>query len=153
VLQSVAESDTTERLNNQLWPLPWAPVKPPLGCAVGLSQDRTLNFSSSNLLPPRIGTTILTVVQTISLEVTHLWLGISEHGPWGAQASVAVVHRLSCSTACGIFPDQVSNPGTLHWQADSYPLYHQGKCLEQLCLLEVVGTGGIRDLCEGLLMG
>jgi len=78
---------------------------------------------------------------------------VSEHGPWGAQASVAVVHRLSCSTACGIFPDQVSNPGTLHWQADSYPLYHQGKCLEQLCLLEVVGTGGIRDLCEGLLMG
>ena len=33
--------------------------------------------------------------------------------------SVVVVHRLSCSTACGIFPDQGSNPCPLHWQADS----------------------------------
>ena len=32
----------------------------------------------------------------------------------------------SCSTACGIFPDQVSNPCPLHWQADSQPLRHQG---------------------------
>ena len=31
---------------------------------------------------------------------------------------------LSCSTACGIFPDQGSNPGPLHWQADSLPLSH-----------------------------
>ena len=34
---------------------------------------------------------------------------------------------LSCSSACGIL---VSRPGTepmpLHWQVDSYPLYHQG---------------------------
>ena len=27
--------------------------------------------------------------------------------------------------ACGIFPDQESNPCPLHWQADSYPPYHQ----------------------------
>ena len=27
---------------------------------------------------------------------------------------------------CGIFPDQGSNPHPLHWQADSYPLRHQG---------------------------
>ena len=33
---------------------------------------------------------------------------------------------LSCSTACGIFLDQGSNPCLLHWQADSYRLYHQG---------------------------
>ena len=39
--------------------------------------------------------------------------------------SVVVVHRLSCSAACGIFPDQESNLSPLHWQADSYPLYHQ----------------------------
>ena len=37
----------------------------------------------------------------------------------GARASVVVVHRLSCSLACGIFPDQGSNPCPLHWQADS----------------------------------
>ena len=33
--------------------------------------------------------------------------------------SVVVVHRLSYSAACGIFPDQGSNPCPLHWQADS----------------------------------
>ena len=40
--------------------------------------------------------------------------------------SVVVVHGPSCSTACGIFPDQGSNPCPLHWQADSQPLRHQG---------------------------
>ena len=35
-------------------------------------------------------------------------------------------HRLSCSAACGIFPDQGSNLCPLHWQADSLPLHHQG---------------------------
>ena len=33
---------------------------------------------------------------------------------------------LSCSRACGIFTDQGSNPCLLHWQAESYPLSHQG---------------------------
>ena len=37
-----------------------------------------------------------------------------------------VVHGPSCSAACGIFPDQGSNPCPLHWQADSQPLRHQG---------------------------
>ena len=36
-----------------------------------------------------------------------------------AQASVVVAHGLSCSAACGIFPDQDLNPCPLHWQADS----------------------------------
>ena len=40
--------------------------------------------------------------------------------------SVVVVHGPSRSTACGIFPDQGSNPCPLHWQADSQPLRHQG---------------------------
>ena len=40
--------------------------------------------------------------------------------------SAAVAHGPSCSTACGIFPDQGSNPCPLHWQADSQPLHHQG---------------------------
>ena len=34
--------------------------------------------------------------------------------------------RPSRSAACGIFPDQGSNPCPLHWQADSQPLCHQG---------------------------
>ena len=48
-------------------------------------------------------------------------------------ASVFVVCGLSscgiwalCSTACRLFLDQGSNPCPLHWQVDSYPLYHQG---------------------------
>ena len=40
--------------------------------------------------------------------------------------SVTVAHGPSCSAACGIFPDQGSNPCPLHWQTDSQPLRHQG---------------------------
>ena len=40
--------------------------------------------------------------------------------------SVIVAHGPSYSAACGIFPDQGSNPCPLHWQADSQPLRHQG---------------------------
>ena len=43
-----------------------------------------------------------------------LWSTGSRHA-----GSVVVVHGLSCSVACGIFPDQGSNPCPLHWQADS----------------------------------
>ena len=40
--------------------------------------------------------------------------------------SVIVAHGPSCSAACGILPDQGSNPCPLRWQADSQPLRHQG---------------------------
>ena len=43
--------------------------------------------------------------------------------------SVVVAHGPSYSVACGIFPDQGSNPCPLHWQADSQPLCHQGSPL------------------------
>ena len=46
--------------------------------------------------------------------------------------SAVVAHRPSCSVACGIFPDQGSNPCPLHWQADSQPLRHQGSPLRPL---------------------
>ena len=36
------------------------------------------------------------------------------------KGSVVVAHRLSCPAPCGIFPDQGSNPGPLHWRADSH---------------------------------
>ena len=51
--------------------------------------------------------------------------------------SVIVAHGLSCSAACGIFPDQGSNPCPLHWQADSQPLRHQGSPSERFlfCVL------------------
>ena len=40
--------------------------------------------------------------------------------------SAVLAHGPSCSVACGILPDQGSNPCPLHWQADSQPLSHQG---------------------------
>ena len=43
---------------------------------------------------------------------------VVEHGLSGA-GSVVVAHGLSCSVACGIFPDHGSNPYLLHWQVDS----------------------------------
>ena len=33
---------------------------------------------------------------------------------------------LSCPAACGILPDRRLNPCSLHWQAESQPLDHQG---------------------------
>ena len=44
--------------------------------------------------------------------------------------SVVVARGLSCYAACGIFPDQGSNPCPLCWQANSQPLRHQGSPLE-----------------------
>ena len=50
-------------------------------------------------------------------------VGFSSCGAWAQQlwrvGSVVVVHGLSCSAACGIFPDWGLNPCPLHWQADS----------------------------------
>ena len=53
------------------------------------------------------------------------WPLVTEHGSRRA-GSVVVVHGLSCSVTCGIFPDQGSNSCPLHLQADSQPLHHQG---------------------------
>ena len=36
-------------------------------------------------------------------------------GALGTRASVVVAHGLSCSVACGIFPNQGSNPCPRHW--------------------------------------
>ena len=65
-------------------------------------------------------------------------LFIVVRGPLTVAASLVAEHRLqtrrlsncssqaSCSVACGIFPNQGSNPCPPHWQADSQPLRHQG---------------------------
>ena len=37
----------------------------------------------------------------------------------GTWALVVVVHGLSCTRACGIFPDEELNPWPLHGQVDS----------------------------------
>ena len=45
--------------------------------------------------------------------------------PLGHVSSVVVAQRLSCSRACGIFPNWGSNPCPLHWQVDSFLLTTQ----------------------------
>ena len=44
----------------------------------------------------------------------------------GTDSKVAA-HGLSCSMACGFFPDQGSNLCLLYLQEDSLPLSHQGR--------------------------
>ena len=51
--------------------------------------------------------------------------GCRSRGLWST-GSVVAVQGFSCSTVCGIFPNQGLNPCSLHWQADSLPLSHQG---------------------------
>ena len=55
--------------------------------------------------------------------------GLSSCSSWALEHRLnrtVVAHGLSCSEACGIFPDQGLNPCFLHWQADSLLLSHQG---------------------------
>ena len=51
--------------------------------------------------------------------------GAGAPGLWGT-GSIFVVQGLSCSKACGIFPDQGSILCILHWQVDPLRLSHQG---------------------------
>ena len=43
-----------------------------------------------------------------------------------SSGSRALEHRLSSCGTCGIFWNQGLNPRLLHWEADSWPLSHQG---------------------------
>ena len=62
-------------------------------------------------------------------------------GLWSA-GSVVVAHRLSCSMACGIFPDQGPNLCPLHWQEDSFFF---------LLIIFIFGCVGSSFLREGFL--
>ena len=53
------------------------------------------------------------------------------------------MHGLSCPEACGIFPDQGSNPRLLHWQVDSKPLDNQGSPRPFIFKAEQPETSGL----------
>ena len=68
--------------------------------------------------------------------------------------SAVVAHGLSCSTACGIFPDQRSNLCPLHWQADSFFFFNLWLCwvfvsVRGLSLVPASG-GHSSSRCAGL---
>ena len=65
--------------------------------------------------------------------------------------SVVVAHGLSCSAACGIFPDQGSNPCSLHWQADSQPLRHQGSPNSTFIIHKLPKHGSNQDILQFVL--
>ena len=67
---------------------------------------------------------LLVLVHMLLMELASL---VVEQGPKSTWPSVVVAHWLSCSVACGISPDQGSNPPPLHWWVDSLPLDHQGR--------------------------
>ncbi|KAJ8796197.1 hypothetical protein J1605_018139 [Eschrichtius robustus] len=73
----------------------------------------------------------------------------------GVRASVVVAHGPSCSMACGIFPDQGSNPCPPHWQADSQPPRHQGSPINifeqrhlETLLVKLTGLCGVSQWQE-----
>ena len=53
-------------------------------------------------------------------------VGLSNVAPRLSSTCSDAEHELSCSAARGIFPDQGSNLGLLHWQVDSLSLSHLG---------------------------
>ena len=58
------------------------------------------------------------------------WLLLLRTQALGTWAPAVVEHRLSCPVHCGIFPDRGLNLCPLDWQADSYPLHHQGSLVD-----------------------
>ena len=107
--------------------LPGSPVP-------GILQARTLEWvavSSSNAC---MHTQLLQLYLTLCDPMDSNPPGSSVHRifqartlEWPAVSSSTVVeYRLGCSGACGIFPNQGLNLCPMHWQADSYPLCHQG---------------------------
>ena len=70
------------------------------------------------------------ITNSVDLKLSKLWEIVKDRGIWYAavhrvtksQTQLSDFHDgLSCSTACGIFPDQGLNPCLLHWQVDSLP--------------------------------
>ena len=124
----------------------------------------TIFFSFGSCVPHRLFSSchewqllfvagLLTVVASLILE----------HGLWGIWAlvvaipglqstgSIVAAHRLSCFVACGIFPDQGSNPCFLHLQADSLPLSHQGSPMNWF-LQTLKITDPDRSFCPAFLL-
>ena len=107
------ESDTTERLHSLVHSLVAASGGySPLWCS-GFSLWRLLSLRSTG---------------SRHQGSRSCGTGLSS---WGSQSieqgSIAGAPWLHCSAACGVFPDQGSNPCLLHWRVDCSPLVPPGK--------------------------
>ena len=71
---------------------------------------------------------------------------VEDHGLQDAWFSVVLVQRFSCPMAFRIFLDQGLNLCPLHWQADSYPLCHQGSPFFLFFFLFVATPHSLWDL-------
>ena len=103
-----------------------------------------LHCCSGSSLVVVSGANSLVLVRGLLIVVASL---VAEHRLQGMPASVvvihglqstgsiAVVHRLSCTMAGGIFPDQGSNQCPLHCKADSSALDYQGRPAELLLFM------------------
>ena len=90
---------------------------PPVSSVHGILQEKILEWVA---IPFSRGSSLLRdQTRSPALQADSLLFEPAE------KLSVVVVHRLSCSAACEIFPDQELNPCPLHWQADSRLLCHQ----------------------------
>ena len=94
-----------------------------LRCCAGVSLVGA-SRGYSLVVVPGLLTVVASLVERHSLYIA--WASVV--GVPGLQStdSVVVVHGLSCSAACGIFPAHRWNPHLLHWWKDSLPLSHHG---------------------------
>ena len=84
-----------------------------LGCSVRASHRHGFSCCRTQALGPRASG--IAAQELNSCGSWTLERRLSSCGAW-----------ISCSTACGILPNQVSNSCLLHWQADSLTLSQQG---------------------------
>ena len=120
------ESDTTERLHFHFSP-----------SCIGEGNGNPLPYSC--LENPRGGGAWWAAISGVAQSWTRLKRLSSSSSSKGSGGSVVVAHRLSCSVAREIFPDQGSNLWPLHCKRDSSPLDLPGSPLPHF-LFTVQGT-------------
>ena len=94
------------------------------GCWVFLTAWALL-FCSGEGCPPAVARRLLLAGASAVVSTGCRLCGPSSHGPRFPEQRLSscdrVMHGLSCSAACGLFPDQELNPCPLRWQ---HVLYH-----------------------------
>ena len=93
-----------------------------------LTDEKTKAFWDEGVQPPRVEAWTASPLLAISQASPPICCAplAPPSSAWRPLGSVLLVLGLTCSAACGIFPDQGSNPCSLLCQVDSYPLDHLG---------------------------